>query len=178
MKPLLCTGMIIAFLIACNPTGYTCTDPMGCLEVAQGIPISIGIIYAGYGDTASNGQAQLNAVETAVAKKSLLLGHEIDLILQATDCTPENAIEAASALASNPQLVAVMGPTCVSEEWLTDPVLMEAGILILPYSLTDSHTEAYLLFSAIEQVAIPGKDGSIFIPRSELQVKLIEIVNR
>jgi ABC-type branched-subunit amino acid transport system substrate-binding protein len=111
-------------------------------------------------------------VEQVVAEKDPLLGHKIDLIRAATDCTPESARAAATLLARTLNLLAVIGPTCLSEYYITDPILLDAGIVPLTPYRPNAHASAELLLATLEQTAIHGRDGTLYIPRMALREAL------
>jgi ABC-type branched-subunit amino acid transport system substrate-binding protein len=151
---------------------YTCTDSLGCLEIPSGSPIVIGILYASAGGAAPLGLDALDQVEQVVAEKDPLLGHKIYLIRAATDCTPESARAAATLLAQTSNLLAVIGPTCLSEYYITDPILLDAGIVPLTPYRPNARASAELLLAAIEQTSVRGRNGTLYIPRMALREAL------
>jgi branched-chain amino acid transport system substrate-binding protein len=167
--------MITILLTACAAPAYTCTDPLGCLEIPSGSPVFIGLLYTSEGPDVPLGLVALKQVEQAIEERDLLLNHEIDLIREGTDCTPEGAREAATRLARTSDLVAVIGPTCTSDADIATSILSDAGIAILTPYLPDAHTATDLLFTAVEQTAVRGRGGTIYIPRTILRDALIKI---
>lgn len=156
-------------LAACGAPAFNCTDPLGCLEIPSGSPVVIGILYTSEGPEASAGMDELAQVERIIVEKGLLLDHEIDLIREGTDCTPEGARIAALRLARTSNLLAAIGPTCAADAAIAGPILGDAGIAtITPYP-PDTASTVNKLFSAIEQVAIRGRGGTLYIPRTALR---------
>jgi ABC-type branched-subunit amino acid transport system substrate-binding protein len=98
-------------LTTCSLSPYKCTDPLGCLEIPSGSPIVIGTILATNGRMGSIGNATLQAIQDTIENRTLL-GHPITLENQATECTPESAQTAATSLALDTNVLAVIGPTC------------------------------------------------------------------
>jgi len=180
-RVLAAAALTIFALSACAVPAYTCTDPLGCLEIPSGSPVVIGLLYTSEGPNASFGLDALEQVEQAIEAKEFLLGHEIDLIREGTDCTAEGDREAATRLARTSNLLAVIGPTCLSESEITYSILRNAGLAMEPIlwdatTLTPYRPNASaatdLLFTAIEQVAIRGRGGMLYIPRTALREAL------
>jgi ABC-type branched-subunit amino acid transport system substrate-binding protein len=163
--------LIISLLLgACGAAPYECIDPLGCLGISPGSPVVIGTILATSGDQRPAGTASLQNVEKAVADKGKLLGHPIKVLRYATDCSAGSAQVAATEFAINPDLAAVIGPTCTDEVVVAGQILLDAGIPLLGPVL-DSRS-AYALtnqiFAAIQKVAIQMPDKTIYIPRQAL----------
>jgi ABC-type branched-subunit amino acid transport system substrate-binding protein len=161
---------VILTLAACGPTAYTCTDPLGCVEIPSGDPIVIGTLLATTGPSGPTGTASQEAVEKAIADRGPLFSHPLDLDRSGTDCTADSARTAATGLALNPDLVAVIGPTCPEEIAIITPILSDAGIALLSPAPDAASIQTLIdrLFSAIEQVAVQDSDGTLHIPRQAL----------
>jgi ABC-type branched-subunit amino acid transport system substrate-binding protein len=173
MKRVLAAAALTAILLTtCATPAHTCTDLLGCLEIPSGSPVVIGIVYASAGSAAPLGLDSLEQVQLAIDEKDLLLNHKINLIREVTDCTPESAREAATRLARTSYLLAVIGPTCLSESYITDPILLDAGIAPLTPYCPDAYAAANFLFTTIEQTAVRGRDGMLNIPRTALREAL------
>jgi ABC-type branched-subunit amino acid transport system substrate-binding protein len=161
---------ISLLLVSCGAAPYKCIDPLGCLEISPGSPVVIGTILATMGERGSGGTEALMSVEKAVADKDELLGHPIQILRYGTDCTADSARVAATEFAANPDLSAVIGPSCTGEAVVAGPILLEAGIPQLS-PLPDSvaaYDLANQVFAAIEQVAVQTPDKILFIPRQAL----------
>jgi ABC-type branched-subunit amino acid transport system substrate-binding protein len=161
---------ISLLLVSCGSAPYECTDPLGCLEIISGDPIVIGSILVTAGKQRPVGNQSLESMEKAVSDQDNLLGHPIQLISIGTDCTGNSARSAATGLAANPSMVAIIGPTCAVEADVAGPILLDAGIPLLG-PVTDSEVAYELtnqVFAAIEQVAVQLPDSSLFIPRQAL----------
>jgi branched-chain amino acid transport system substrate-binding protein len=161
---------ISLLLVSCGSATYECTDPLGCLEITSGNPLFIGAILATAGKQRPAGTQSLESVEKAVANQDELLGHPIQLIYYGTDCTADSARSDATELATNPNLLAVIGPTCSDEADVAGSILLDAGIPLLgpvtdpelAYELTNQ------VFAAIEQVAVQAPDKILYVPRHAL----------
>ena len=182
LMPVVCSSMnrfhcpaivfltISLLLASCGAAPYECTDPLGCLEISSGSPLVIGTLLATYGEQNPVGIKSLASVEKAVADQDELLGHPIQLIRIGTDCTSDSARSAATEFATNPDLSAVIGPTCAGEADVAGPILLDAGIPLLgpvpdpvvAFELTNQ------VFAALQQVAVQAQDKILYIPRQAL----------
>jgi branched-chain amino acid transport system substrate-binding protein len=162
----------VIFLAACGPAPYACTDPLGCLEVPPGEPITIGVLAALSGEHAPAGTEMLASVQQASEETGPILGHEVDLIWQGTDCSETSARLAAAQLVQTLNLLAVIGPSCPADAPHFVPILEDAGIAVI--SPVGSHGDAAYdkLVSAIETVAFQAEDDTLILPRAALQEAL------
>jgi ABC-type branched-subunit amino acid transport system substrate-binding protein len=161
---------ISLLLDSCSATLYECTDPLGCLEIPPGSPLVIGAILATSGQNGPVGTESLQAVEKVVADKDILFGHTLKLYHYGTDCTAESARTAATEFATYQELSAVIGPSCIEEQDIVGPILLEAGIALLS-PVPDPATAfamANQILAAIEQVAVRMPDETLYIPRQAL----------
>lgn len=157
----------ILLLAACGPAPYACTDPLGCLELPPGEPITIGALAALSGEHAPAGTEMLAAVQAAVDETGLILGHEVELVWEGTDCTESSARLAAARLALTSNLLAVIGPSCPADATYAVPALEDAGIAILTPA-NGGDTAYRQLVEAIQKVVIQDTDGTLHIPRQTL----------
>lgn len=158
-------------LSACGTAHYTCADPLGCFEIASGDPLTMGVLATTTGEDALGGIALLDAVSSAVEEYGLVLGHEVDLVWEGTDCTEASAYLAATRLLQTSSLLAVIGPSCHPDAPIVAPPLQDVGVVLIPPSPNGGL--AYLhLVGAIQQVAVQQPDGSLILPRSVLQQAL------
>lgn len=158
------------WLTACSAANYQCSDPLGCLEIPPGSPLVIGTILASSGPQAADGDASLLGVQQAVDETGELLGHPLELDQWSTDCSEKDARTSATSLALNPNVVAVIGPTCAGQVEVAAPILSDAGLALLnPAPGSASAADLTLsLLAAIEQVAVSDEDGTLHIPRQAL----------
>ncbi len=157
----------ILFLAACGPAPYTCTDPLGCLEIPPDAPIVIGVLPTLSGPNAPAGTEMLAAVQAAMEETDNILGHEVELIWEGSDCTANSARLAAARLALTSGLLAVIGPSCPADAPYALPALEDAGIVVLAPA-PDGGAAFRQLASAIESAAIL-EGGSLILPRTALQ---------
>jgi branched-chain amino acid transport system substrate-binding protein len=141
----------------------TCdADEFGCVEIAEGDPITIGTLLVITGSDASLGQDSQNGTVLAVdyfgtdewpgEEGGTILGHPVEFNHQDDGCSAEGGQAGASALAAEEQVVAVVGTSCSSAALgVADQILSEEGIALISPSNTGpdltaeaTHQEFYL----------------------------------
>lgn len=136
-------AVIGILLSACgNGAGYECTDPLGCVVLESGAPIKVGIALTLTGPDSPYGIDALRGVEIAIADRgNRLLSREIELVRADERCEEQGGLEAATALAADPQIVGVIGTTCSNAAVPAAQILSDAGmVLISPSSTAPSLT--------------------------------------
>ncbi len=129
-------------LSACVRRPYTCTDPMGCVSVGNAATIKIGSLLTMTGADSVYGIDALRGVEIAIADKKQVFGHSIELIKADDLCTEQGGQSGATQLASNPDVVGVIGTTCSSASVPAADILTKANmVLISPSSTAPSLTD-------------------------------------
>ncbi len=123
-----------------------CTsDPFGCVEVKAGTPITVGTLLVISGPNAALGQDSQNGVVLAAdyldgtfdAKSGQIDGHDIAFNNQDDGCSAEGGQTGAQALASNPDIVGVIGTSCSSAaQGVADKILSDKGIVLISPSNT------------------------------------------
>ncbi len=114
-KALLLILVVVLFSAGCEPapTPLECTDAIGCVEIAPGDPIKIGVMQVLSGGMALSGQELFQSVELAAAERDdELLGHPLELQSADDQCSAEGGITAALKFSADPQVVGIVGPTC------------------------------------------------------------------
>ena len=109
---------------AAAPAEGGCTDELGCVEIAAGDPIKIGYALVTAGPNSALGEDSVRGIEIAVDDMGgKILDHPVEIVGEDTGCSPEGGQAAATKLASDTSLVAVVGTSCSSESSCrrTDP---------------------------------------------------------
>ncbi len=73
---------VIIFPMGCKKTEppFECTDAIGCVTIAPGEPIKLGVLQPLTGRMAALGTGQIRGVELALANRTnKLLGHPVEL---------------------------------------------------------------------------------------------------
>ena len=128
-----------------EPGAATCPDDeFGCVEVAEGDPITIGSLLVISGPNASLGTDSQRGVELAIddlddsldGTGGQVLGHDVRLVAEDDGCAAEGGQAGATSLAANPEMVAVIGTSCSSAGVPASQILSEDGILLISPSNT------------------------------------------
>lgn len=121
-------------LTACQsaPPSPVCTDPLGCVQIAPGEAIKIGVIQALSGKVAPLGQAQIRGLELALEARNLnISGHPVQLQTEDSGCTAEGGANAALKMVADPQTVAIFGTTCSSAAATAAKVMTDTGLSMI-----------------------------------------------
>jgi branched-chain amino acid transport system substrate-binding protein len=127
--------------VAVDPTAVCDADEFGCVEVADGDPITLGTALANTGDVATLGLDSEYGAQVAADFKmdeGGVLGHDIEFIHQDAGCgdaaTGQTAAQA--LVAEKDVLVAVIGTSCSRTAVPAAPVLAQEGITLISSSNT------------------------------------------
>ncbi|MCP4539340.1 MAG: ABC transporter substrate-binding protein [Chloroflexi bacterium] len=148
--------LISSLLTACQKDVpiFECTDVIGCVEISPGEPIKIGVLQALSGDVAILGTTQSQAIELAIDKRGgQLFDHPIALQIEDSKCTAEGGDITALKIVADPQMVAILGPSCSGAATTASKVMSEAGLVMVAGSNT-----------APSLTAIAGEKGSDWQP--------------
>ena len=126
-------------LTACGPKAptFTCTDTLGCVTIAPTDPIHIAFWGVLSGADGTLGQDSQYGVELAIdSQGGKVLGHDIKLTTEDAGCTPEGGATAATKLAVDTTLVALIGSSCSDETVGGIATLTNAGLTTISPSNT------------------------------------------
>jgi branched-chain amino acid transport system substrate-binding protein len=113
------------------------TDDLGVIMVERGAPLVIGGYWALSGAEISLGLDQKRGVELAFDDHdNQFMGHPLRLVAEDSQCSAEGGQTAAIKLATNEDIIAVIGPDCSSSATAAAPVLWNAGIVSIGTSAT------------------------------------------
>jgi branched-chain amino acid transport system substrate-binding protein len=105
------------------------TDPIGVVKIPKGAPIQIGGMWVISGpDTALGVDEQRGVLIAFQDVGGKVLGHPLKLDTEDDQCNAEGGQTAATKLASNPQIIVVLGPACSSVATPGAPILWQQGI--------------------------------------------------
>jgi branched-chain amino acid transport system substrate-binding protein len=122
------------------------SDEFGCVEIAAGDPIQLASLLSITGETAFLGTDSNHGVELAIdylddsfdGTDGQVLGHDVTLQQEDDGCSVEGGQAGATALAANPDIVAVIGTSCSSSALgVADEILGDKGILLFSPSNTN-----------------------------------------
>jgi branched-chain amino acid transport system substrate-binding protein len=154
---------------AAAPATGGCSDPLGCVTITAGEPIKIAYAMVTSGPNGSLGIDSKRGMEIAVEDMGgELLGHPIEIVGEDTGCSPEGGQAAASKLASDSSLFAVVGTTCSSEARVGAPIIADAGMSMISPSntapdLTDPAKRAPGYFRTAHNDKVQGRVAAEFV---------------
>ncbi|HLE53028.1 MAG TPA: branched-chain amino acid ABC transporter substrate-binding protein [Anaerolineales bacterium] len=120
-----------------EPAAFECTDALGCVDVAPGDPVHVAFWGVLSGADATLGQDSQYGVEIAIDDRGgTLLEHDIQLTTEDGLCTPEGGSTAATKLAVDTTIVALVGSSCSDETVGGIATLTNAGLTTISPSNT------------------------------------------
>jgi branched-chain amino acid transport system substrate-binding protein len=131
-------AILTPLLAACGGTkAAACPAGDICVTVGKDEPIRIAYMMVVSGADASLGNDTKRGVEIAIDDKGgMLLGHKIELIGEDTLCNAEGGQTAATKLAADPKLAAVVGTSCSSEARAALAIMCKQDIPMISASNT------------------------------------------
>lgn len=129
------TASVLLGLIGCSPAEQPtapCTDALGCVRIAPGEAVRIGVLQTLSGAIGPLGQAQLRGLELALESRgATIAGHPIELQVEDTGCTAEGGANGVLRLIADPQIVAIYGTTCSSAAATASQAMSAAGLTMI-----------------------------------------------
>jgi branched-chain amino acid transport system substrate-binding protein len=122
------------------------TVEFGCVTVAAGAPIQIGTLLSVSGDNADLGTDSLYGIELGLdhldgvfdGQPGQILNHPVQLQNEDDTCSSEGGQAGSTKLASNPDIVTVIGTSCSGAALgVADKTLGDKGIVLLSPSNTN-----------------------------------------
>ncbi len=115
---------------------FECTDEIGCVEVDEGDPIQVGYMLVISGPNETLGSDSVVGIEIAVEQRGEIKGHEIEIVAEDEGCSAEGGQTAATRMAANTEVVAVIGTSCSSAARVAIPLITDAGMTMISSSAT------------------------------------------
>jgi branched-chain amino acid transport system substrate-binding protein len=123
-----------------------CSTPPGCVQIAAGAPIEIGTLLAITGDAKNLGLDSQYGAALALdyldgkfdGVDGQIAGHDVKMVNADDGCSAEGGQQGATTLASNPQIVGVIGTSCSSAALgVADKIMSDKGIVMISPSATN-----------------------------------------
>jgi branched-chain amino acid transport system substrate-binding protein len=114
----------------------TCTDAIGCVEVAPGDPIQIASSLVISGANESLGLDSQRGVEIALKMRGDVLGHTVTLQAEDDGCNAEGGQTSATKIVANPQIVASIATSCSGAGVPFSQISSDAGYAMVSPSNT------------------------------------------
>jgi len=119
-------GSVPAYAVKVGPV----TDPIGVIRIPKGAPIQIGGYWVISGPDTALGTDSMRGAEVSFKDHGNAIdGHPIKFDVEDSGCNAEGGQTAATKLASNPNIVIVLGPACSSAATPAAPILWRAGLV-------------------------------------------------
>jgi branched-chain amino acid transport system substrate-binding protein len=115
---------------------FECTDPLGCVTVAAGEKIRLATALVISGPNESLGIDSRRGVELAIDDQQDIMGFPIELVSEDDGCSAEGGQTAATKIASDETIVAVVGHSCSSSCTPAAPIYEQAGLTMISPSCT------------------------------------------
>jgi branched-chain amino acid transport system substrate-binding protein len=166
---LMSTALTAVAIPAMAQTAGPVKDEMGVVTIPKGAPITIGGMWVISGaDTALGTDSKRGAEIAFKDAGNKILGHSIKFVVEDDQCNAEGGQAAATKLAANPNMVAVLGSACSSVCTPAAPIFWKVGITELgtacsaPSLTAADRKPAYdgfvrTIFSDIDQGAADAK---------------------
>lgn len=133
---------------------FQCKDSLGCVRVAPGQPLKIGVLQALTRDVASIGKGQIRGIELALDDlDGKVAGHSVRFQIENTDCTEEGGANAALKILADPDHIAILGTTCSGAAAAVSKAMSEAGLTMI----SGNNSASFL-------TAVSGRKGSCWQP--------------
>ena len=109
-----------------------CADAIGCVEVGPDDPVVIGAMLASSGATAFFGEDSIGGIELAIdARDGEVLGREIELIVEDSQCNVEGGQTAARRITADMTVVGIIGTNCTTAARGALPLVHDVGMLMI-----------------------------------------------
>lgn len=118
------------------PAAGECTDALGCVVVAPGGPIKLASVLVISGPNEQLGTDSQRGVEIAIRDRGEVAGHPVELQANDGQCSAEGGQTAATKVAADEQVVAVVGHSCSSSCTPAAPIYNDAGLTMISPSCT------------------------------------------
>jgi branched-chain amino acid transport system substrate-binding protein len=150
MKRLFFVLALLALLVGFSVPALAqeCADELGCIVVGADDPIVVGAMLTTSGATSFLGEDSQGGIELAIqGRDGMLLGRDIELVVEDSLCSAEGGQAAAQRVAADETIVGVVGTNCSGAAQGALPIISEAGMLMISPSntspsLTNDDTEA------------------------------------
>jgi branched-chain amino acid transport system substrate-binding protein len=134
---LLVLGSMLLAACGAGAAAYECTDALGCVTIGPDEPVHIAYWGVLSGADASLGEDSKHGVEIAIDDMGgKFHDHDIQLTTEDGLCTPEGGATAASKLAADTSLVALVGSSCSDETVGGIAAITNAGLTTISPSNT------------------------------------------
>ncbi len=132
--PVLFLALFLPLLTMCHQREKppACQGALGCVHIAPGEAIRLGVLQALSGPNAENGRSMVRAIEMAVEDAGGgILGHPISLQIEDAGCAAEIGAAAAMKIAIDAGAIGVIGTFCSGSAATAAEVITNAGMSMI-----------------------------------------------
>lgn len=159
MNRMIVVWYLLFFLSGCafqqpDPTPVPCSDALGCVTIAPGEPVKLGVLQTLSGGSLPAGTEQLRSIQLAVSDAgNALMDHPIQLMVEDERCSQEGGANAALRIVADPTVIAILGTNCSGAAITASRIMSEAGLVMISSANT-----------APSLTSIAGKQGDDWHP--------------
>jgi len=129
-------SLLIGFSVPAFADGH-CMDALGCVEVGPDDPIVVGAMLTVSGATSFLGEDSQGGIELAIlARDGMLLGRDVELVVEDSLCSAEGGQAAAQRLTADETVTGIIGTNCSGAAQGALPIVSDAGMLMISPSNT------------------------------------------
>jgi branched-chain amino acid transport system substrate-binding protein len=154
------------------PAKFECKDKLGCVDIGPSDPVHIAYAFVTSGDNSTLGMDTKYGAELAIDDAGgKVLGHAIKFDGQDAGCSAEGGQAAATKIAADKTVVAVIGTNCSSEARAAIPILLtQAGLSMISPSntapdLTDPAKHVAGYFRTAHNDTVQGAVAAEFVAK-------------
>ncbi|MGH2445526.1 MAG: branched-chain amino acid ABC transporter substrate-binding protein [Candidatus Limnocylindria bacterium] len=111
-------------------------DEFGCVEIAEGDPMTVGTIFVISGANETLGTDSQIGVDVAAQMRPEISGHAVEFNEQDGLCGPDGGTAAAQALVTEPGIVGIIGTSCSGAGVPAAEITSAEGIVLISPSNT------------------------------------------
>jgi branched-chain amino acid transport system substrate-binding protein len=111
-------------------------DEFGCVEIAEGDPMTIGTIFVISGANEALGTDSQYGVDVAQKMRPQIAGHDVEFNKQDGLCSADGGTAAATALVSEPGIAGIIGTSCSGAGVPAAEITSNEGIVLISPSNT------------------------------------------
>ncbi|MCB0178949.1 MAG: branched-chain amino acid ABC transporter substrate-binding protein, partial [Anaerolineae bacterium] len=136
--------------MAAEPAAPAEEDPLGTVVIPAGDPIRLASALVIAGPNETLGTDSQTGIEVAIKERGDVAGHPVELVPEDDGCSAEGGQTAATKIASDDSIVAVVGHSCSSSCTPAAPIYNDAGLTMISPSCTapaltgDGHVPSFL----------------------------------
>ncbi|MBW8011301.1 MAG: ABC transporter substrate-binding protein [Chloroflexi bacterium] len=130
------TLLVLSLVLLAGMAIAACGGGNDVVVIEPGEPIHIGYMLPTSGGASVYGESAIGAMNVLISQRGQLLGHDILLTGEDTECSAEGGETAAQRTVADPTIVGVIGTTCSSAMTAAMTTMSESGLTVISPSNT------------------------------------------